>query len=162
MIDPVMIDGKHLENVEEFSYFGTRVTTTGDCNQGFNTKISKAAKSFAMLKPVWRTTNLSFHTKIKIFRGNMLSIPIYGAECWRTTLAIHQRLEVFQTKCLQRILMIYWPNTISNGEQRNTAGMDTVKIKQTQWWLGHVFRIPSNSITGAGIRWTPQGKRKMG
>ena len=30
---PVMIDGKHIEGVEEFIYLGTKVTTTGDCDQ---------------------------------------------------------------------------------------------------------------------------------
>ena len=33
-----------------------------------------------MLKPVWRATNLSDHTKIKIFRSNMSSILLSGAE----------------------------------------------------------------------------------
>ena len=28
--DPVMIDGKDLEDVEEFTYFDNKVTTTGD------------------------------------------------------------------------------------------------------------------------------------
>ena len=31
--DPVMIDGKQLEDAEEFSYFGTKVTPTCDCDQ---------------------------------------------------------------------------------------------------------------------------------
>ena len=28
--EPVMIDGKHQEDVDEFTYLGTNVTTTGD------------------------------------------------------------------------------------------------------------------------------------
>ena len=31
--DPIMIDGKHLEYVEEFAYLGTKVTTTGNDDQ---------------------------------------------------------------------------------------------------------------------------------
>ena len=64
--DPDMIDGKHLEDVEE-------VTTNGDCNQEINTRISTAKQAFAMLKPVWRTNNLSVHTMIIIIRCNVLS-----------------------------------------------------------------------------------------
>ena len=50
---PVMIEEKHLEDVEEFTYLCTKVTATSDCDQEINTRISKA--------------NLSVHTKIKIF-----------------------------------------------------------------------------------------------
>ena len=57
--DTVMIDGRHLEDVEEFTYFDTKVTTTGDCDQEINTRISNANQGFAMMKPVWRTTNLN-------------------------------------------------------------------------------------------------------
>ena len=64
MNDPVMIDWEHLEDVEEFAYLGTEVTTTGDCDKEINTWISKANQSFAMQKSVWRTTNLSVNTKI--------------------------------------------------------------------------------------------------
>ena len=95
---PVVIDGKHLKDVEEFTYLGTKVTTTGECDQKFNALINKDNKSFAMLKPVWRTTNLSVYTKINIFRSNVLSVLLCGAECWKTTIAIHRKLEVFQTK----------------------------------------------------------------
>ena len=59
--DPVMIDGKYLEDVEESTYIGTKVTTSSNCNQGINTRISKANQAFAMLKPAWRATNLCPH-----------------------------------------------------------------------------------------------------
>ena len=133
--DPVMIDGKHLEHVEEFTYLGTIGTTSGDCNLEINTWISKYNQAFAMLKPVWRITNLSIHTKIKIIISKVLSVLLYGAECWKTSIAIQRELEMFQTKFLRRILKIYWSNTISNQELRNRTGMDTlVKIMQTWRW----------------------------
>ena len=50
--DPVMIDGRHLEDVEEFAYLATKVLSTVDCEQEINTRISKVNHAFAMLKPV--------------------------------------------------------------------------------------------------------------
>ena len=105
--DPVIIVGKHLEDVEEFTYFGTKVTTTGDFDKEINTRISNANQAFAMLRPVWRSTNLSVHTMIKIFRSNVVSVLLYGAECWKTAITIQRQLKVFQTKCLHCILKIY-------------------------------------------------------
>ena len=95
---------------------------------------------------------------------NLLSILLCAAECWKTTVAIQRRLEVFQTKCLRHILMIYWPNTISNEVLRNKIVMDNlVEIMQAQRWLGHVCCLPPPPpITRTALRWTPQGMGKRG
>ena len=79
-----------------------------------------------MLKSVWRTTNISVHTKIKIFRSNVLSILQYGAECWKTTVTIQGKLGVPHQKPLMHYQDL-WPNTISNEELRNRTRMETGK-----------------------------------
>jgi hypothetical protein len=48
----------------------------------------------------WKTTRL-IHTKIKIFRTNVLSELLYGSECWKTTPAIERKLEVFQNNVIE-------------------------------------------------------------
>ena len=69
--DPVMINGTYLQDADDFTYFSTKVTTSGDCDQEINIRICKANQAFAILKRVWRMTNFSVHTKIKIFRSNV-------------------------------------------------------------------------------------------
>ncbi|VDP54440.1 unnamed protein product [Schistosoma margrebowiei] len=39
---------------------------------------------------------------------------MYGAETWRATKAIIQKIQVFINSCLRKILRICWPDTISN------------------------------------------------
>ncbi|VDP26889.1 unnamed protein product [Schistosoma mattheei] len=39
---------------------------------------------------------------------------LYGAETWRTTKVIIQKIQVFNNSCLRKILRIHWPDTISN------------------------------------------------
>ena len=105
--DPVTVSGRPLEDVREFAYLGSKMTTDGDCDQEINARITKENQFFAMLKTVWRSTSLSIYTKIRIFKSNVLSVLLYGSECWKTTAAIEQKLEVFQIKCLRRILQIF-------------------------------------------------------
>ena len=109
--DPVMIDGNNLKDDEEFTYLGIKLTTTSDCNPEINTRsdqyqsrIRKANQTFAMLKPAWRANNPNVYTKIKIFRRNVLSILLYGAEGLNTTVTIQRKLEAFLNKCLRRTL----------------------------------------------------------
>ena len=163
--EPIQLNGKPLEDVQEFNYLGSKITTDGDCMTEINSRISKAGQAFGMLRNIWKTNNLSLQTKIKIFKSNVLSVLLYGSECWKTTTIIEQKLEVFQTKCLRRILRIFWPNVISNQELFNRTGMTTIteniKIRRLTW-LGHVCRMPANSIPRTALMWTPQGQRKRG
>ena len=42
------------------------------------------------------------------------------------TKTISHKLEVFQNKCLRRILCTYWPQTISNYEMRRRTGTEPI------------------------------------
>ena len=163
--ESIHVNGKTLEDVQEFNYLGSKITTDGNCMKEINSRISKAGQAFGMLRNIWKTNNLKLQTKIKIFKSNVLSVLLYGSECWKTTTTIEHKLEVFQTKCLRRILRIFWPNVISNQELLNRTGLKTIteNIKIRRWtWLGHVYRMPANSIPRTALMWTPQGQRKRG
>jgi len=163
--DSITINDQPLQDVDEFIYLGSKVTTDGDCAREINTRISKANQAFAMLKPIWRTTSLSMHTKLRIFKSNVLSVLLYGSECWKTTATIERKLEVFQNKCLLRIMKVFWPNMIMNMELRKRAGANSIAetIALRRWrWLGHVCRMAPDSLPRVALRWTPQGKRNRG
>ncbi|KAH3769487.1 hypothetical protein DPMN_170755 [Dreissena polymorpha] len=49
-----------------------------DLTSEINTRISKTNQVFAMLKPIWRTTSLSMHTKLRVFKSMVLSVLLYG------------------------------------------------------------------------------------
>ena len=53
-------------------------------------------------------------TKLRIFKTNVLSSLLYGAESWKITETVLKKLEVFQRRCLRSILRIFWPNVINN------------------------------------------------
>ncbi|VDP51758.1 unnamed protein product [Schistosoma margrebowiei] len=47
---------------------------------------------------------MSTNTKVRIFNTNVKTVLLYGAETWRTTKAIIQRIQVFINSCLRKIL----------------------------------------------------------
>ena len=111
------------------------------------------------------TTNDSKKTKIRIFKSNVLSVLLYAAESWKATKGICHMLEVFQNKCLRRILHIFWPNKITNAELHDRTGMlpISLEIKKRRWrWIGHVNRMPPTSIPRIAIHWTPRRKQEEG
>ena len=164
--EPITVGEGTIEAVNDFIYLGSKMQADGDSEPDIKRRISKASQAFSMLKNVWKSKKLSHNTKIRIFKSNVLSVLLYGCESWKITTTISRLLEVFQNRCLRRILKIYWPNTISNVELHRKTSTSPIMsvIKWRRWtWIGHVIRMPPNAIPKIAIRWTPNaGRHKRG
>ena len=89
--NPITINNQPLQELDDFTYLGSKVAMHGDCTREVITRISKANHTFTMLKPIWRTRNLSIHTKIRIFKTNVLSVLLCDSECWKSTANIEHK-----------------------------------------------------------------------
>ncbi|VDP17524.1 unnamed protein product [Schistosoma margrebowiei] len=101
----------------------------------------------------------------EIFNTNVKTVLLYGAETWRTTKAITQKIQVFINSCLRKILQIRWLDTISNNvlwERTNQISAEE-EIRKKRWkWIGHKLRKAPNCVTRQALTWNPQGQRKRG
>ena len=61
-----------------------------------------------------------------IFKTNVVAVLLYGCETWRTTKKDESKLDVFQNKCLRKILNVYWPMMVINEEITERSGMRTI------------------------------------
>ncbi|VDO97227.1 unnamed protein product [Schistosoma margrebowiei] len=90
---------------------------------------------------------------------------MYGAETWRTTKAIIQKIQVFIDSCLRKILQIRCPDTINNNvlwERTNQIPAEE-EIRRKRWkWVGHTLSKAPNCVTRQALTWNPQGQRKRG
>ena len=67
-------------------------------------------------RPVWGSTILSYHMKLRPFNSNVKSVLLYGIDTWRHTKKLDHKLQVFINTCLCQILCFRWPERISNQE----------------------------------------------
>ena len=100
-------DGKLKKS--PFTYLGRIVSATGVSDEDIKARIGKARYAFITLRPVWRSTSLSVHNKLRIFNSNIKSV-LYGSETWRVTNTLTNKLQVFINGCLCNILKIRWTN----------------------------------------------------
>ena len=160
--DPVRLGEQDIEEVTEFTYLGAKVTNKyGNTEAEIKTRIKKVRGAFAALKNIWKTKMISKKTKIRIFKGNVLSVLLYAAESWNVNTRMCHMLEV----CLRRILHIFWPNKMSNAELHDLIGIMPIssEVKERRWrWIDHVNRMPPTSIPRVAMRWTPAGNRRRG
>ena len=80
----------------------------------------------------------------------MMFTLLYGSECWRITESIITRLSVLHAKNLKRILLVFWPDTISNQQlisRCNQGSMETIIMRRSRRWIGHVMRREQDNIT---------------
>ena len=99
------------------------------------------------------------------YNSCVLSVLLYGSECWKMTDKDINKLSTFHNTCLRKIMKIFWPNKISNKDLHNitnTKDMKTWLIQKRWRWLGHVLRKPYEDMTKVALRWTPEGERKRG
>ena len=141
------------------------MTTTGGTDEDITSRINKARHVFAMLKPVWNSSQITIRTKLRIFNSNIKSVLLYGAECWKLRKDLERKIRVFINRCLRTIHKIRWPRTISNKDLLAISGQGDImeEIARRKWsWIGHVLRKDTDDITREAIFWTADGKRKRG
>ena len=104
-------------------------------------RISKAAGAFNKLNNFWKNKNSKQNTKLNIYRSNVLSVLLYGAETWTMTREPERRLASFHTKCLRRLLKIRWNDFITNIKVREKANAEDV-ITTIKGKDGHTWDMP--------------------
>ena len=139
-----------IEEVQDFSYLGSTVSTEGGTDLDIHIRIGKAAGVFNTLRPIWRSTKLSLHTKLRTYNSNVKSVLLYGCETWRVLKSSMAKIQVFVNRCLRQILGVRWYDKLRNEELwRSTAQEPIVQqIKRSKWcWLGHTLRKPADNVT---------------
>ena len=160
-----MLEGRQLECTSSFTYLGSIVTPDGGTEKDIQARLGKARVAFQKLRNLWKSSNISKNTKIKIFNSCVLSVLLYGAESWRIIEKDLNKLSTFHNTCLRKILKIFWPNKITNTELHRRTGSSDMQgiLKKKRWkWIGHVMRKSQDDITRVALRWTPEGKRRQG
>ena len=116
---PIRIDGQELEDVDEFTYYGSKVTKVGVASEVIKSRLQKAISAFLSLNQVWKSSFSSVKTKLKINKSNVTSVLMYGSECWKMTVADIKKCEAFINRCPRRIIRVFWLNKISNNRRKH-------------------------------------------
>ncbi|VDO83639.1 unnamed protein product [Schistosoma curassoni] len=163
--NPITIDGEDLEDVKTFTYLSSIIDEHGGSDADVKARIGKARIAYLQLKNIWNSKQLSTNTKVRIFNTNVKTVLMYGAETWRTTKSIIQKMQVFINSCLHKILRIRWPDTTNNNllwERTNQIPAEE-DIRKKHWkWIGHTLRKAPNCVIRQALTWNPQGQKRRG
>ena len=78
-----MLEGGAIAMIDEFPYLGSLIDKSGKATVEVDRRVAQASRAFgALRKAVFLDKNLSQKTKRKIYDACVLSVLLYGAECW--------------------------------------------------------------------------------
>ena len=151
--------------MDKFTHLGSILSLNGGSEKDITSRLGKARSAFFRLQSVWKSNNYSPETKLRLYQSNVLSVLLYGSECWRTTERDSSRLAAFHTTCLRSVMRVFWPNKISDCrllQVTKQEPMGTI-LKRRRWrWFGHTLRMDTGAHARTALTWAPEGTRRRG
>lgn len=162
----IQVDGRNIQNVEEFEYLGSLFTWDNNLSKDIKCRIGKASGTLANLKHLWSSKTLSIKGKIRLIQTCVFSVLLYASEAWSLKKRDIAKLLAFEMKCYRRVLGITWMQKIKNIEVRARIPsrgniIDTIKERKLNLF-GHICRMSDSNILKHTMFAGMQGKKKRG
>ncbi len=154
---------QQLEEVEKFTYMGSVISQNSDTEVDVKCRIGKAAAVFRRMNKICYSLSISLKIKLRLFSAIVVPTAIYASETWKASGSINNRLDVFQQRCLRRILKIRFYDHITNEEVLWRSGvckLHNIVARRRLRLAGHILRMENNRIPKTAMRWVPLGAKR--
>ena len=147
--DVLLPGGRFMPIVSKFPYLGSYVSRNGSDALDVDSRIVAAGKAFGALRAcLFSSTHINAQAKAMVFVTLILGILLYGAESWRLTERVKQRLRVFHARCVRGMCRVSrkhtWKHNISTATLEQRLGLDSFDTyfhRRQLRWLGHLARM---------------------
>ena len=108
------IDGKTMETVTDFIFWGSEITADGDCSHEIKRRLLLRRKVMTNLDSILKSRYITLSTKVRVVKAMISPVVTYGCESWTVKKAERQRIHAFQLWCWIRLLRVPWTSRRSN------------------------------------------------
>ena len=105
------IDG---ETVSDFIFGGSKITADGDFSHEIERCLLLGRKGMTNLDSIFKSRDITLPTKVRLVKGMVFPVVMYGCESWTVKKAEHQRIDAFELWCWRRLLRVPWTARRSN------------------------------------------------
>ena len=74
------IDGETVETVSGFIFFGSKITTDGDCSHEIKTCLLLGRKVMTNLDSILKSRDITLPTKVHLVKAMVFPVVMYGCE----------------------------------------------------------------------------------
>ena len=76
------IDGETMETVRDFIFWGSKITTDGDCSHEMKRRLVLGRKALINLDSILRSRDITLPTKVHLVQAMVFPVVMYGCESW--------------------------------------------------------------------------------
>ena len=76
------IDGKTMETVIGFLFWGSKVTADGDCSHEIKRRLLPGRKVMTNLDSILKSRDITLSTKVRLVKAIGFPVVMYGWESW--------------------------------------------------------------------------------
>ena len=105
------IDG---ETVSDFIFWGSKITSDGDCSHEIKRRLLLGRKVMTNLDSIFKRRHITLPTKVCLVKAMVFPVVMYGCESWTVKKAECLRIDAFELWCWRRLLRVPWTARRSN------------------------------------------------
>ncbi|KAL9977332.1 hypothetical protein ACROYT_G014722 [Oculina patagonica] len=136
---PITLHGKIVEEVNEFTYLGSKMTTNGDSESEIKARLFKAGQAFASLKNVWKSKMITLKTKLCFFKKLRQAT---------STNNINSEVKKRRWRWIRHVLRMD-PSSISRVAMHWTSSGKRARGRPKETWR----RTVENEMRASGVSW---------
>ena len=76
------IDGKTMETVTNFIFWGSKITADGDCSHEIKRHLLLGKKVMTNLDSILKSRDITLPTKVRLVKAMVFPVVIYGSDSW--------------------------------------------------------------------------------
>ena len=76
------IDGKTVETMTDFIFWGSKITADGDCSHEINRHLLLRRKVMTNLDSILKSRDITLPTKVRLVKAMVSPEVMYGCESW--------------------------------------------------------------------------------
>ena len=138
------IDGETVEAVADFIFWGSKITTDGDCSHEIKRHLLLGRKLMTNLDSILKSRDITLPKKAHLVKAMVFPVVMYGCESQTIKKAEHQRIDAFELWCWKRLLRVPWTARRSNQsilkEISPRCPLGGLMLKLNLQYFGHLMR----------------------
>ena len=138
------IDGRTVETMTDFIFWGSKITADGDCSHEIKRCLFLGRKSMTNLDSIVWSRDITLPTKVHLVKAMVFPVVMYECESWTVKKAEHRRIDAFELWCWRRLLRVPWTARRSNQsilkEISSGCSLKGLMLKLKLQYFGHLMR----------------------
>jgi len=138
------IDGKTVETVTDFIFWGSKITADGDYSHEVKRCLLLKRKVMTNLDSILKSRDVTLPTKAHLVKATVFPVVMYGCESRTIKKAEHRRIDASELWYWRRLLRVPWTARRSNHsilkEISPEYSLEVLMLKLKLQYLGHLMQ----------------------